>query len=346
MTDGSDKSQWRAWVFTRNNYSEVDEQAVKQLSQLSTAWAYGREIGEKGTPHLQGFLMLKCGMSHKALSKRLPSFWLEPKLKHSTFRQTWDYCFKGAQTKAEWLESGSSGPNFGVDASCEQWGECPLGQEQKGKRGAEYYAKNLALARTDPQSMDPQAQFEIRKFQEAARLIESTVKRNALEPMLEAPAAWVEFHCGVARAGKTTYVDTIPGEVFVWKAGTGWNNYEWQDTVVFEDVDASQAPSMAEVKTMCDPRVFQVRALYSSVYVRPRRLIFTTNEPSIAAVWPQATGEHLRALEDRMTVHVWKHRYFLDKLKKHRNPDWRMPETLEDDTEEPWPSDEMIVEGF
>jgi len=220
-----------------------------------------------------------------------------------------------------------------------------MDQDKKGKRGAEYYARNLALARTDPQSMDPQAQFKLSKFQDAARLMEVTVKRLALRPMTTPPASWVEFHCGVARAGKTTFVRLLD-DVFVWKQKTGWNNYEWQETVLFEDVDASHVPDMDEVKTMCDLDIFQVRALYSSVYVRPRRLIFTTNEPSIAAVWPMATGEHLNALEDRMTVHVWHHRYFLDKLCLHRNPDWKLPDTLEDETEEEWPTDEMIVEGF
>jgi len=346
MTAGSDKMKSRSWVFTRNNFTEADESLLKALMDKSTALVYGREIGEKGTPHLQGFVQLKNVIKHSGLKKLLPSFWFEPKIEASTFASAWDYCRKGTQTKAEWLEFGVLGPNFGAGADVVQWGECPMDQDKKGKRGAEYYARNLAVARTDPLSMDPQAQFEIRKFQEAARLIEVTVKRNALRPMTEPPASWVEFHCGVARAGKTTYVEQLPGEVFVWKAESGWNNYEWQPTVVFEDVDASQAPSMAAVKTMCDPRVFQVRALYSSVYIRPTRLIFTTNEPSIAAVWPAAVGEHLNALEDRMTVHVWQHRFFLDKLKQHRNPNWKMPDSLNDETEEPWPTDEMIVEGF
>jgi len=56
-------AQFTTWVFTHNNYTENDEAYYQELTfpspdrkVSSIAWA--REIGKKGTPHLQGFLQL------------------------------------------------------------------------------------------------------------------------------------------------------------------------------------------------------------------------------------------------------------------------------------------------
>jgi len=56
--------QFTTWVFTLNNYDEMDEYALQELTfpheerkVASIAWS--REIGgKKKTPHLQGFIQL------------------------------------------------------------------------------------------------------------------------------------------------------------------------------------------------------------------------------------------------------------------------------------------------
>jgi len=47
----------RHWCFTLNNYTEVDEERISQLrDQRGVYVCYGKEKGENGTPHLQGFV--------------------------------------------------------------------------------------------------------------------------------------------------------------------------------------------------------------------------------------------------------------------------------------------------
>lgn len=51
-------SRSQNWVFTLNNYSSLDESLLASLVDDGVAQyvCYGREVGESGTPHLQGFV--------------------------------------------------------------------------------------------------------------------------------------------------------------------------------------------------------------------------------------------------------------------------------------------------
>lgn len=46
------------WVFTLNNYTEVDEANIAEMGAQCQYIVYGREVGASNTPHLQGYLKL------------------------------------------------------------------------------------------------------------------------------------------------------------------------------------------------------------------------------------------------------------------------------------------------
>lgn len=61
------------WFFTWNNYSEDDVKSIQVWADLHCNKAViGREVGEEGTPHLQGCLELKRKMRFTALKKLWP----------------------------------------------------------------------------------------------------------------------------------------------------------------------------------------------------------------------------------------------------------------------------------
>lgn len=47
------------WCFTLNNYCDDDERKLQNVGDQVTYLVYGRERGESGTPHLQGFVSLR-----------------------------------------------------------------------------------------------------------------------------------------------------------------------------------------------------------------------------------------------------------------------------------------------
>lgn len=60
-----------AWMFTINNYTELDIQQVRELKGVQYI-VYSFEVGEKGTPHIQGYVYFKSERHGTALSKLLP----------------------------------------------------------------------------------------------------------------------------------------------------------------------------------------------------------------------------------------------------------------------------------
>lgn len=62
--------QFRRVVFTLNNYTEQD---VKQFEELPCKFIqFGREVGEKGTPHLQGYIEFKHSVRFSTLKHLSP----------------------------------------------------------------------------------------------------------------------------------------------------------------------------------------------------------------------------------------------------------------------------------
>lgn len=85
-------SRARSWCFTLNNYTAEEMENLKNLE--CTYIIYGEEVGEQGTPHLQGYIYLKNGKTLQAMKKfmGLPRVHLE--VAKGSPEQNKTYCSK------------------------------------------------------------------------------------------------------------------------------------------------------------------------------------------------------------------------------------------------------------
>lgn len=82
------------WVFTLNNYTEDDVTSISKWKENENVNAvyFGREIGENGTPHLQGMMQTKSKIEFSVIKQLLPrAHWEKMK---GTWKQSLDYCSK------------------------------------------------------------------------------------------------------------------------------------------------------------------------------------------------------------------------------------------------------------
>ena len=108
------------WCFTINYPTQADKDNVATLGNDDTKRKYlvvGRERGESGTDHLQGFVVLIRSTRRSGISNLLPRAYLAPA--RGTSAQAADYCKK--------------------ENDFDEYGECP---QQKGANGVleDFYA--------------------------------------------------------------------------------------------------------------------------------------------------------------------------------------------------------------
>lgn len=81
----------RAWCFTINNPT-ADE--ITMLESIEAAYiVYGMEVGEEGTPHVQGFIFWRNAKTLTAARRALGGR-AHCEKKRGTFKEASDYCKK------------------------------------------------------------------------------------------------------------------------------------------------------------------------------------------------------------------------------------------------------------
>jgi len=81
----------KSWCFTLNNYTEQETKYLKEILGSNGSFILGYEIGESGTPHIQGYVKFhnKCRPMEKIENKRI--HWEKCK---GTELQNIEYCTK------------------------------------------------------------------------------------------------------------------------------------------------------------------------------------------------------------------------------------------------------------
>lgn len=100
-------SRAKRWCFTLNNPTDDEDQAIGSAGDRDDVeyLVFGRETGESGTPHLQGYVIFTSAIRLSTVKSRLGSQRFHLEVSRGTPREASDYCKK--------------------DGDYEEFGDCP-----------------------------------------------------------------------------------------------------------------------------------------------------------------------------------------------------------------------------
>lgn len=240
-------SRSRNWCFTINNYSPEDIEAVEGLKARYTI--YGKEIGESGTPHLQGYICFSNGKTLKSIKKKLPRAHLE--MRRGTHEQARDYCKK--------------------DGDFIELGEEPMSNAEKGEAGKRVYEEAFELAKKGL----------IEEIPEPLRTrFYGTYKRIKNEYQQKPPSVSVlnnEWYWGDSGAGKSRKAREENPDAYLKNPNKWWDGYIDQEVVIIDEWSPSHEVLSSHLKQWADHHPFCAEVKGGSICIRPKKIIITSN---------------------------------------------------------------------
>lgn len=276
-------SRSRGWCFTINNPKDFDKERVVALKTSGCDYVIcGEEVGQGGTPHLQGYVHFKEAKSLKSLSKLLPRARLEAA--KGTGSQNRDYCVKEGVILTEWGTMPQDPVAQGVHGA------------KGAKSGVEYWEKLKAAAKTgDLEALD--AKTFVTQYRTVKAIQKDYSEKK--EPLAETTGEW---WWGPSGSGKSrTARETYP-QAYIKGVNKWWDGYNGEDVVIIEDLDKFNVALGGDLKRWCDHYSFPAEVKGGGMNIRPKKIIITS-QYDINEIWED--NATVAALERRCKKRVF-----------------------------------------
>lgn len=222
----------RAWAFTLNNWEPADEAHLRLVgcAECTRYLVFGREKGDNGTPHLQGYIAFTGPKSFSSVKHILAG-----KLPNNNAGEGRHHIERARSNAGVNRRYCTKGGDF------EEFGEQP----QQGKRtdlGDAISTLHSSGRMSEVRREHPDVYVKFHRGLAALR-------QGMLECRHSKPwVAWLHGHAG---CGKSRLASTIPGSQY-WAQpdGVWWDGYEQQDVVIVDDVCWSFKTTL--FKRLCD----------------------------------------------------------------------------------------------
>jgi len=244
----------RTWCFTLNNYTPEELAVIYETVDNSDVFKYaiiGKETGESGTPHLQGYLVYKNPVRfntvRQAVSMRSH---IEPA--KGTAVQNVAYCSK--------------------EDAFREWGTRPISNKDKGRLEKERYSQAWDhAARGNLEDID--ADLRIRHYSTLKRIFDDKMTERQLVDT-EEEMLW---YWGASGTGKSRKARTDNPDAYLKNCNKWWDGYTDQQVCLLEDFDQKHSVLVHHLKIWADRYPFLGELKGSTRKIRPRRLIVTSN---------------------------------------------------------------------
>jgi hypothetical protein len=238
----------RNFTFTLNNYLAAEVITLKELDYKYLV--FGREVGESGTPHLQGYIVFRSAKTLSAAIKTLPSRCHVEVAKGNSL-QNFKYCTK--------------------DGDFEEFGERPKTRGEKGDLEKERWVDAFNAAK-EGRFDDIPCDIRMRHYR-TIKLI-----RRDHQPQLES----LDDVCGIwiygpPGTGKSHWARENYPNAYI-KAQNKWfDGYDpdVHDAVILDDLDNGCLGHYLKIWT--DKYPFNAETKGGTVFIRPTKVIVTSN---------------------------------------------------------------------
>lgn len=285
-----------AWVFTLNNFASVD--APRVFSDIAQWGIWQHEIGENGTPHLQGYLYFKGSRKLSTLRQYMPSAHFE--IRRGTHEQAKAY---------------SSKEDTRVDGPFE-FGTEPVATGQ-GARSDLVSLKRALEADTPMETVWSDHFPTMLKYYKGAHEFKRVCQQA--KPRTEKSVTYVLF--GPTGTGKSHWARTnFPNAYWFTKPNKGaplwFDGYDGRSDIIFDEFYGWIPYDM--LLRMCDANPLQLQIKGGHVGFAPRNIVFTSNRPPEQwynyTNFSGGTGPFFRRIE-----------YIIERRGRDENQIWKSP---------------------
>lgn len=241
-------SRSRDYCFTINNYTDAHIQLLEALD--CTYVVYGKEVGESGTPHLQGYVRFPSAKSVSAVIKLMPGAHIE--IKKGRCDQAIDYCKK--------------------DGDYYERGEAPMTNEKKGECNKRRFKEAFEAAKAGEFDAIPE-DLRVRYYNTWKKIrMDYSEKHQSLDELDN------EWRYGPTGTGKSRSAHEMYPDAYLKPADTEWwDGYTGQEVVIIDDFDKYHVKMGYKLKIWLDHYPFIAQSKGSSMMIRPKKVIITSN---------------------------------------------------------------------
>jgi len=264
------------WCFTLNNplpnYADL-----KRLIR----WSYmcvGKEVGDNGTPHLQGFIAMESRVRFTTMKKLVPKAHIE--VMYGTTKQAIEYCKK--------------------DGDWEEYGVLPVdtgrtGGTSGGQRKAENFKRMVVLAKED--KMDEVLDIDPVSYVQHYHAFKR-IRQDHPKKLCDLDGVCGEWIWGEPGIGKSRAARQENNNIYDKPANKWWDGYQGEEVILIDDFDLNHRVLGHHLKRWADRYSFPAEMKGTTIQIRPKKIVVTSNY-SIEDVFAQDGEALVLALKRR-----------------------------------------------